>query len=99
MRGALCVGLILLLTGCSNRPVADLLDYFCSPRLDRGAPPGRGGVCDPVPVITAPPPGTLPPAAVAVPPAGAPIIAPGAAPPIGPAVPPPPDPPMPPMLP
>jgi hypothetical protein len=72
--------LLLLLTGCSTAPVADLLDYFRPGRIapDNAA---RGGVCGPQqpgpPVIASP--GAIP---APVFPASPPAVAPGVAQPV-----------------
>jgi hypothetical protein len=38
---------LLLLTGCSTAPVADLLDYFTPGKLEQGKVAPYGGVCGP----------------------------------------------------
>ena len=42
--------LLLLVTGCSTAPVADLMDYFKPGRIDQGMPP-YGGVCQPRQIV------------------------------------------------
>src|SRR5262249_37167219 len=83
---------LLLLTGCSTAPVADLMDWFWPGRLPAETTTPHGGVC--LPQGNLPPPGVPIPAA---PPAGPPpappaAIAPGAWPPRAPTGPAPPGP-------
>jgi hypothetical protein len=61
---------VVWLAGCSTHPVADFMDYVARPGGVRG--PGRAGVCQPAPALTA----TAP-----VAPAGARIEAPSPEPP------------------
>jgi hypothetical protein len=82
---------LLLLTGCSTAPIADMLDFFKPGRLERGNTQPYGGVCIPQggsiggpSVVTPPPapPGGLPPA----PPGGTGTVFPPPTPPGGPGV-------------
>ncbi|MCS6976326.1 MAG: hypothetical protein NZM31_04860 [Gemmatales bacterium] len=49
--------LIVLLCGCSTAPVADVMDFFCPPRMPSAG--GRGGVCEPAAPSPSPPPAVL----------------------------------------
>jgi hypothetical protein len=71
---------LLLITGCSTAPVADLLDYLSPGKLEQGKVAPYGGVCGPQqagagaivapahPLLAGPPLGNPPPQAGALPP-------------------------------
>jgi hypothetical protein len=70
------VFVLLLLTGCSTAPIADLMDFFTPGHLEPEKTAPYGGVCLPQGInappaaTTAPPPPPVPPTAVAPPPPG-----------------------------
>ena len=57
--------LLLLVAGCSTRPVADVLDYCCPPHMPPPNTPSFGGVGAPQPVAV---PGVVVPAVPPAPP-------------------------------
>lgn len=66
MRRAMIL-LVLAATGCSMHPVADFMDFAMRPAGVRG--PGRGGVCQPAPMLNTPAaPVTTPAARIEAPP-------------------------------
>ncbi len=67
--------LLVFVAGCSTHPVADFMDYVFPPGGVRGQ--GRGGVCTPTPVLSAPPAGAPPGARLEGPPPPEPPAVPG----------------------
>ncbi len=85
---------LLLLSGCSTAPLADLLDFFKPGRIRPGAQAATGGVCIPqggqvvppaaVPALPPAPVGVQPVPLPEVPPAPVPSVPGGVIPPPGP---------------